>query len=145
MDEILYLRLFEKGDDVWMYMWSIKLAADEVARIGSCFLVLDPSHAAQGAAYQLRLAKTEALSSEDVDSCLALVRETSGDAYRASNAGWRPRAKRREMCTPGLRYVLVCDGRSGKVVGFVSFMLTWEAGEAVVYCYEIHLEDFLRG
>lgn len=32
-----------------------------------------------------------------------------------------------------------------KVCGFLSFMLTWEDGVEVVYCYEIHLEECVRG
>ena len=31
------------------------------------------------------------------------------------------------------------------VGGFLSFMLTWEDGVEVVYCYEIHLEEGVRG
>ncbi|RCI12295.1 hypothetical protein L249_0271 [Ophiocordyceps polyrhachis-furcata BCC 54312] len=104
------------------------------------------THPQTGATYHLRLTRTEALTEKEVDDCLALVQQTSGDAYRASANGWRPGAKRREMRTAGLRYVLVRgDRHHGPLVGFVSMMLTWEAGEAVVYCYEIHLEALLRG
>ncbi|RDA88820.1 hypothetical protein CP532_5447 [Ophiocordyceps camponoti-leonardi (nom. inval.)] len=61
------------------------------------------THPHTGAAYHLRLARTEALTEKEVDECLALVEETSGDDYRASAGGWRRGAKRREMGTPGLR------------------------------------------
>lgn len=47
------------------------------------------------------------------------------------------------MRSPELRYILV--QHEGKVYGFTSLMPTWENGEAVVYCYEIHLRDELRG
>lgn len=33
----------------------------------------------------------------------------------------------------------------GEVEGFLSFMLTYEDGHEVVYCYEIHLKPVLRG
>lgn len=36
-------------------------------------------------------------------------------------------------------------GKGRKVYGFLSFMLTWEDGVEVVYCYEIHLEECVRG
>ena len=45
-----------------------------------------------------------------------------------------------------LRYLLVVDASpSGEVAGFLSFMLTWEDGVEVVYCYEVHLEERVRG
>ncbi len=31
------------------------------------------------------------------------------------------------------------------VSGFLSFMLTWEDGIEVIYCYEIHLDEHVRG
>lgn len=31
------------------------------------------------------------------------------------------------------------------IEGFLSFMLTWEDGVEVIYCYEIHLEEHVRG
>lgn len=51
------------------------------------------------------------------------------------------------MRLPDLRYLLVepDDGGTGEVEGFLSFMLTYEDGREVVYCYEIHLSPALRG
>ncbi|KAK2042678.1 hypothetical protein LZ31DRAFT_500308 [Colletotrichum somersetense] len=71
----------------------------------------------------------------------------------------------KEMRSPELRYILVkeappaaaaaADGgdggeketgeQGGRICGFTSLMPTFEEGEAVVYCYEIHLEEELRG
>lgn len=48
------------------------------------------------------------------------------------------------MRDPDLRYILVKNA-AGRVCGYVSFMPTMEEGQAVVYCYEIHLELGLRG
>jgi hypothetical protein len=73
--------------------------------------------------------------------------------------GWNEEAKREEMKSPELKYVLVegsdeeakSDGRTvderkrGKLRGFVSMMPTFENGEAVVYCYEIHIKPYLQG
>lgn len=103
-------------------------------------------------------ASTE-LSAGEFEACFELVRETSGADYRASGVGWRPGEKKREMRLRDLRYVLLVraereqeqeqgeGGRIGgkKVCGFLSFMLTWEDGVEVVYCYEIHLEECVRG
>ncbi|KAK2017100.1 hypothetical protein LZ32DRAFT_551534 [Colletotrichum eremochloae] len=68
------------------------------------------------------------------------------------------------MRSPELRYILVkeappapADGGvggddsekttegEGRICGFTSLMPTFEEGEAVVYCYEIHLVEELRG
>lgn len=48
------------------------------------------------------------------------------------------------MREPDLRYILVKDS-AGQVCGYISLMPTMEEGEAVVYCYEIHLKPDLRG
>ena len=80
--------------------------------------------------------------------------------------GWHEEAKRAEMKSKELRYLLVeaeevdeddkvkegTDGAyeagkrgRGKMRAFVSMMPTWENGEAVVYCYEIHVQPYLQG
>lgn len=62
----------------------------------------------------------------------------------------------KEMRSPDLRYILVKEAAAaaaadvdgddgGKICGFTSLMPTFEEGEAVVYCYEIHLLEELRG
>lgn len=104
--------------------------------------------------YTLRLVSSEDLSQAQMDACFNLIESTSGDDYRHSAAGWHPEAKRKEMRSPGLRYVLVTrdsgkedddDEAGGEVEGFTSLMPTFENGEPVVYCYEIHLSAGLQG
>lgn len=89
-----------------------------------------------------------------MDACFNLIDSTSGEDYRSSSAGWHPEAKRREMRSPGLRYILVTrdaaedketKGNEAAVEGFTSLMPTFENGEPVVYCYEIHLSDLFKG
>lgn len=58
--------------------------------------------------------------------------------------GWKPDAKLEEMQDPDLRYIIVRD-HSSHIRAFTSLMPTLEDGEAVVYCYEIHLKPELRG
>ena len=48
------------------------------------------------------------------------------------------------MRTLGLRYVLVKDAE-GVIQGFTSLLPTYEEGEPVVYCYEVHLKPDLQG
>lgn len=57
---------------------------------------------------------------------------------------WQPDNKAKEMRSEDLRYILVKDA-AGSVHGFTSLMPTFEAGQPVVYCYEIHLKPELRG
>ncbi|KAH7353873.1 acyl-CoA N-acyltransferase [Plectosphaerella cucumerina] len=94
--------------------------------------------------YDVALKRSAALSAAELDACFDLIVRTSSEAYRASAAGWRPEAKRAEMQSVDLRYVLVKD-RQGDLRAFTSMMPTHEEGEPVVYCYEIHLEDELHG
>ncbi len=51
------------------------------------------------------------------------------------------------MRLPDLRYLLVkaSDQATASVEAFLSFMLTYEDGHEVIYCYEIHLCSSLRG
>ncbi|KAH6665341.1 acyl-CoA N-acyltransferase [Plectosphaerella plurivora] len=93
---------------------------------------------------EVALKRSAALSAVELDACFDLIVRTSADAYRASAAGWRPEAKREEMHSTDLRYILV-KNHHGELRAFASFMPTFEEGEPVVYCYEIHLEDELHG
>ncbi|KAJ5408989.1 hypothetical protein N7509_002872 [Penicillium cosmopolitanum] len=136
----------------------------------------------------------------DLEACLDLIEQTSGDAYTASGIGWSRPKKRKEMKLPDMKYLLVRgdseheaepegpllsadDAQGGSVVvpdepvselmlgsgseskmrqkgkdqnesekktsarilGFLSFMVTYEDGKEVVYCYEIHLSPMARG
>lgn len=80
--------------------------------------------------------------------CFDLVAHSSKADYEAASTGWRPRYKMSEMKSPELRYILVRekgDDGGGKIAGFASMMPTFEDGEPVLYCYEIHLCDELLG
>ncbi|KAL1859839.1 hypothetical protein VTK73DRAFT_7429 [Phialemonium thermophilum] len=102
------------------------------------------THPKTDARYELRLQSPQSLGDDDFQACFDLVAETSAADYRSSSVQWRPRAKRKEMRSPELRYVLVKDA-AGSVRGFTSLMPTYEEGQPVVYCYEIHLKPELRG
>lgn len=97
--------------------------------------------------YTISLETSSTIAPADFESCFRLIESTSASAYAASSIGWSPVKKRKEMRLPDLRYLLVraVDGRVGEVEGFLSFMLTYEDGREVVYCYEIHLSPTLRG
>ncbi|KAK1964796.1 acetyltransferase [Colletotrichum sublineola] len=102
------------------------------------------THPASGRPYALELKSAPALTQHELQACFDLVEHTSGADYRASRGGWKPLAKLKEMRSPELRYIL-SNGGEGRICGFTSLMPTFEEGEAVVYCYEIHLVEELRG
>ncbi|KAK8121715.1 hypothetical protein PG984_010385 [Apiospora sp. TS-2023a] len=103
-------------------------------------------------AYSLSLVGAGRLSEADLTACFELVEETSRGDYEPSSMGWKPAQKRAEMRSPELRYILVRrqdrDGKGageGEIRGFTSLMPTYEEGQPVVYCYEIHLKPDLQG
>ncbi|KAJ5175230.1 uncharacterized protein N7482_001107 [Penicillium canariense] len=112
------------------------------------------------------------ISRADLNACLDLVELTSGEDYAASAAGWSRPKKRKEMKLPDMKYLIVRGDAAGQapgvspredsteadkpkspsglgnganVLGFLSFMVTYEDGKEVVYCYEIHLSPMARG
>lgn len=96
-----------------------------------------------------------------LNACFSLIEETSREAYKASQRGWKPRAKYREMREPDMKYVLVYKSKNigssneyvdlesfppdKAFVGFLSFQLTTEPPDQVLYIYEIHLASDVRG
>lgn len=85
------------------------------------------------------------MSDEQLETCFRIVEDSSGADYRDSSAGWHPAAKKKEMRSPDLRYILVTEEDGVSIKGFTSLMPTFENGEPVVYCYEIHLTPGLQG
>ncbi|KAH8167026.1 hypothetical protein CIB48_g1212 [Xylaria polymorpha] len=83
------------------------------------------------------------LGNADLDACYNLIEETSRIDYESSTSGWKPVKKIAEMKSPELRYILVKNSE-GDIRGFTSLMPTYEEGEPVVYCYEIHLKPELQ-
>lgn len=99
----------------------------------------------------------------DFRQCFELIRLTSAASYKSSSRGWSSSAKQAEMKDPDMKYLLVraapgCTepisidhgtldpgSSGGAILGFLSFMVTIEDGFEVVYCYEIHLLDLVRG
>ena len=99
-------------------------------------------------AYRLSLTGAGRLGAAGLEACYGLIERTSRADYEASSFGWKPAKKRAEMRSPELRYVLVHDDAAadgGRLVAFTSLMPTYEEGQPVVYCYEVHLQEDLRG
>jgi len=102
------------------------------------------THPTTKSEYTLSLRRASSLSRQELLACFDLVEQTSRPDYEPSSIGWKPSRKRAEMKSPELRYILVKDNQD-QLCGFTSLMPTWEEGQPVVYCYEIHLVDELRG
>jgi hypothetical protein len=94
--------------------------------------------------YTVELKAAGNLGQDDLKACFDLIAETSRRDYEASTGGWHPKKKMVEMQSPDLRYILVRNDE-GTIAGFTSLMPTFEEGDPVVYCYEIHLKAHLQG
>ena len=87
-----------------------------------------------------------------LDECSRLVTETSALDYQQSETGWSINKKRKEMKLPDLRYVLLFEhvfasdnSVTSRLIGFVSFMITYEDSREVIYVYEIHFVPEWQG
>ncbi|PNS21781.1 hypothetical protein CAC42_379 [Sphaceloma murrayae] len=98
----------------------------------------------------------ETLSEPELDACVALVKETSGEDYSNSSLGWHQQRKRTEMNDKDMKFLVVRSQAPAPSTddtphggdpfgGFASFMLTHEDGLPVIYIYEIHLQQHARG
>ena len=102
--------------------------------------------------YNLSLESSSTIPDRDLTACFNLIRSTSSADYEASSKGWSSTKKLKEMRLPDLRYIVLKKNGYDKdqdgfpeLGGFLSFMLTYEDGYEVIYCYEIHLSPQLRG
>ena len=103
-----------------------------------------PHHSGEIVTYAISLETPSTISAIDMDACFSLVALTSSNDYANSSIKWSPAKKRKEMRLPDLRYILIKQSPAALPGGFLSFMLTYEDGYEVIYCYEIHLAAHLR-
>ncbi|EAQ83071.1 hypothetical protein CHGG_10889 [Chaetomium globosum CBS 148.51] len=103
------------------------------------------THPKTGTEYTVSLVRVESLSEPDFRACFQLIEQTSRADYENSTAGWNAKKKAIEMKSPGLRYILVKRKDTAALEGFTSLMPTYEEGQPVIYCYEIHLQPSLQG
>ncbi|KAL4820555.1 acyl-CoA N-acyltransferase [Aspergillus spinulosporus] len=111
--------------------------------------------------YDISIYTAATISDTDLASCFKLLELTSSNAYRNSSIGWSPSEKRKEMKLPDMKYMILRRGASdgaqdaegdssslkptGQFAGFLEFMVTYEDGYEVLYCYEIHLMPEVQG
>jgi N-alpha-acetyltransferase 40 len=107
--------------------------------------------------YVLDLYTAKTIPSADFEACFGLIELTSSNAYDGSSVGWSPSKKRKEMKLPDMKYLIAHRGSRSErekdgselaeepILGFLSFMVTYEDGKEVIYCYEIHLSPAAQG
>ncbi|MCJ1357876.1 MAG: hypothetical protein MMC33_007872 [Icmadophila ericetorum] len=95
--------------------------------------------------YRIALESSKTINPADLNDCFRLIESTSASQYTQSSLGWKPKHKAKEMVLPDMRYLLVRRAGSDLTDGFLSFMLTYEDGHEVIYCYELHLDSSSRG
>ncbi|KAL8726734.1 MAG: hypothetical protein Q9166_006529 [cf. Caloplaca sp. 2 TL-2023] len=103
---------------------------------------LDPTSVTESS-YTVTCESSYSITANDFERCFGLVHSSSAHVYAASSIGWSPSKKRKEMKLPDLRYLLLYDSTTC-IRGFLSFMLTYEDGHEVVYCYELHLDPAVQ-
>lgn len=118
-------------------------------------------------ALHLQLLRSTQMKNEELAVCFDLISKTSQQDYKRSSRGWHPTDKMVEMQDKEMLYLLVrqADGYIGvdkvseqessskharSILGFLSFKVEPEDEEfqkmrPVLYIYEIHLDDRLRG
>ncbi|KAL4910929.1 acyl-CoA N-acyltransferase [Aspergillus multicolor] len=119
--------------------------------------------------YDLSIYTAATIPTSELSSCFKLIELTSSAAYKSSSMGWSPVEKRKEMKLPDMKYMIlrqrapaveedkgsVSEGNedpererpspTGEFAGFLEFMVTYEDGYEVLYCYEIHLTPEAQG
>lgn len=102
----------------------------------------------QTADHTLDIYTAQTIPGTEFEACFKLIETSSAADYTAAGVGWSPAKKRREMRLPDMRYLILRrrgGAEDGEVVGFLSFMVTYEDGREVIYCYEIHLSPTVQG
>ena len=59
-----------------------------------------------------RIRSATELKEDEIDACVAIVQQTSGDDYRTSSIGWNRKSKKEEMMDKEMIYLLVRQGNS---------------------------------
>ncbi|CAK9841592.1 histone N-acetyltransferase Naa40/NatD [Schizosaccharomyces pombe] len=80
-----------------------------------------------------------------LQQCFNLVKKNMEALYRQSSFGWDDSEKLKEMEMEKLEYICIFEKTSKKLVGFLSFEDTVEAGLTCLYIYEIQLDEHIRG
>lgn len=84
------------------------------------------------------------LTLQDFDWVFTTVAQLK-DMYRRSSMGWKEREKKREIRHPHQRYLIAANERFGERLAYLSYRWDVEEGQSVMYVYELHVEQHVRG
>jgi N-alpha-acetyltransferase 40 len=132
-------------DDAELFVNAINARPHEQLRQSIAKTVVSSQLRYKRTTLQIEAVRSQDLEMEDFGGCFDLIVETSAAAYKSSTKGWKPRSKKEEMREPDMWYLLLREKAHVPVQGFASFMITIEDDFPVVYLYEIHLSEPLRG
>lgn len=137
-------------------------------------LVLSP-HLVANCSISLSIHRSNCVPAHAMKDCFELIKRTSFADYKASSMGWHPGEKKKEMADKNMWYLLIHELKStatspshsslasadsesppphsqsadAPIFGFLSFMFTNDdppfADRPVIYIYEIHLAESMRG
>ncbi len=156
----VYRRCFEQNDwklvesinafreSFWLEFWTEEIVADFYKNIRS-------GRPLCGQVYlQHMTSESFKQHPSHVKRCLGLIEETSKADYDGSGKKWSRAKKKKEMLLPDMKYLLWWQSDVGEpidpqadhgLIGFASFMITYEDGHEVIYIYEIHFEESYQG
>ncbi|KAG4303881.1 hypothetical protein PORY_002735 [Pneumocystis oryctolagi] len=95
--------------------------------------------------YDVQLFDVKSISEEDMYTCFKLVKDNLEDMYKKSSMGWSSRRKFKEMKEKHTKYIIARKQNQHNIVGFLSYQIVIEAGELVIYCYEIQVAQAYHG
>ncbi|XP_065661166.1 N-alpha-acetyltransferase 40 isoform X3 [Hydra vulgaris] len=88
--------------------------------------------------------KISAMESHEIDFAFEIVKDNMMALYKQSSWGWSEKKKREEMQEQNARYLLVKDEEEN-FLGMAHFRFDVDNDIEVLYCYEIQLDDQIRG
>eukprot|EP00039_Didymoeca_costata_P022273 m.4182 g.4182 ORF g.4182 m.4182 type:complete len:214 (+) comp2915_c0_seq1:317-958(+) len=85
----------------------------------------------------------EQLTDAEFSWAFQLVKSNMMELYQRSKGGWVEKGKKKEMKTPGMKYLIASDTK-GNQLGFASGLFDVEDDCAVFYLYEIMVDTSAR-
>jgi len=114
--------------------------------------IVDPLEAANskrelvckdGSIATVKFYKAAALTPQLLDWIMDLFTRNMKSMYRKSVWGWKPKEKKKELTEEEAKYLILF--KKDKPVAFTHFRFDMDFGREVVYCYEIQIEEKVRG
>eukprot|EP00112_Aurelia_sp_Birch-Aquarium-sp1_P008049 Seg1882.1 transcript_id=Seg1882.1/GoldUCD/mRNA.D3Y31 product="N-alpha-acetyltransferase 40" protein_id=Seg1882.1/GoldUCD/D3Y31 len=89
--------------------------------------------------------KAGSASEEEKNFVYGLTKSNMQQLYEKSSWGWKDKDKYEEITDDKAWYLLAYDNDKDKAVGISHFRFDFDFDDPVLYCYEIQLEENVRG